>query len=154
MANNQRTYIARADSGDLCYTENENPKPYVIVQFIIEEGERAGTTLPWYGYFTEKTEANTMKSLRVCGWSGNDLSDLSGISDNLVQIVVADEEYNGQIREKVRWVNKFGSMAVKGKMTDEQKKQFAQRMRGLAMSLPAEKEQTTITNISSDDLPF
>jgi hypothetical protein len=109
-------------------------KPQVSVTFTItDEGEANGREIVWFGYFTEKTEARTLESLRICGWEGDDLTNL-GPLDNDVSIVVDHEQYEGKWQAKVRWVNKAGggNFKMAKPMSPEQLKAFAAEMRGAA----------------------
>lgn len=118
-------------------------KEQVGVEFEITDPDHAGIRLTWYGYFTDKTAERTLQSLRFCGWKSDDLTDSTGISDNEVELVIEAEEYNGQKRPKIQWVNKLGGIGMKSPMNEAQRKAFAQRMKGAAVksrqAAPAEK---------------
>lgn len=154
MSNSDRIYIARADSNEM--VESKDGNPYVIVDFVIEEGERNGEILKWMGFFTEKTATRTIESLRVCGWKGDDVSSLDGLSDNLVQITAGFETYNDKEYERVRWVNAIGSSAVKKVMSSEQRKEFAQKLRGAVLAYDKSVKENPVAKPSNndDDLPF
>lgn len=132
------TYKARATEGALGRTSAG--KPQVAVAFTITEGEHAGSVVPWNGYFTEKTEERTLESLRHCGWNTDDLSNLAGISDNEVSIVVEVEDFEtdtGEIRQasKVRWVNASGGgLRMKERMDDADAARFAQQMKAKVLA--------------------
>lgn len=97
------TYKAVAMPGAVV-TQTASGKEYVSVEFKITQGELAGEVLPWSGWMhTEKTAARTSSSLKAMGWGG-DLRDLSGL-DNEVDVVVQNEEYQGQTTSRVAWVN-------------------------------------------------
>lgn len=128
-----QTLKARATHGMLGYTAGG--KEQIAVELLILEGEHEGERLSWYGYFTEGTFARTLESLRLLGWRGDDLSDLSGIDENAVSIVVDEEEYNGERKVRVRWINAPGGLALKEPMTSDQAKAFAAKMRGRVLAL-------------------
>jgi hypothetical protein len=111
-----------------------NGSPQVAVLFQITEGERAGENMTWYGYFTEKTQETTIKALRACGWQGDNLADLSGLDANEVTLVTEMEEYEGALREKVRWVNSGSGLALKARMDPQEASAFAASMRGFIIS--------------------
>lgn len=111
-----------------------NGKEQVALMFQIVGGEFDGKSIPWFGYFTEKTAERTMDSLRYCGWSTDSLADLTGVTDNEVEIVVADEEYQGKVRSKVQWVNRASKLNLKDKMDANALAAFAARMRGMAVA--------------------
>lgn len=138
----------------------------IAVQFQIVEGELEGATIVWYGFFSEKAAKRTIESLRFMGWQGVDLSALT-IDDlpNEVSIEVGTEaDLEGKPRFKVQWVNALGDGAIrlKTKMDAGQKMAFAERLKGLAMTVPAGPVQTRTSNgqneeedgLGPDGLPF
>lgn len=95
--------------------------------------------ITWFGYFTEGAGERTVKTLRACGMTGNDLDKVT-IDDlpSVVELELGYEEYQGKQNLKVKWVNQPGSgVAMKDKMTPQEKVAFAQRMKGLFLSIPA-----------------
>lgn len=76
----------------------------------IEEGEYTGKRLPWYGFLnSEENAKRTMKAMRVCGWDGvGPVTKAQGLDKNKVEIVVENDEYNGEVRSRVAWVNAIG----------------------------------------------
>lgn len=133
------TWRARATEGALGFTQNGSEQ--VAVALVMEPDQRDdvdGLTITWYGYFTEKTEDSTLKALRTLGWSTDDISDLSGITDNIVEVVIVHEEdQDGTERARVRWINApggRGGVAMKDRMDESAARSFAERMRGKAMA--------------------
>jgi len=132
-------YLARAISGDLGFTNEGNEQ--VAIEFELLDEAYAGQRITWHGSFSEKKgEAkftpleHTIKSLRACGWTGDDLSDLTGIDANEVQLTIEHSEYKGKVSAKVRWVNKLGGLALKTPLSETQKKAFAAKMRGKVLA--------------------
>jgi hypothetical protein len=164
------------DMGTTQSTGNEQ----VGLDFVILEGPNTGSHITWYGYFTDDTWERTVESLRLCGWGGSDLSDLSGVDSNEVRIVIEHEaDLQGEYRARVKWVNNLGGVAMKNRMDVGAQKAFAQKMRGRIIALgakgPAPRPQTQQTprpaqrptgaavppvqqpvmpNQSDDDIPF
>lgn len=105
-------------------------KEQIAVTFDFVDAAHAGRQMTWFGYFTEKTEARTFETLRTCGFKGTDLTDLSSLSGETptVELVVEAEEYNGEWRPKVKWVNNIGGSALKSPLVGDQAKSFAARM--------------------------
>lgn len=131
-------YQGRATGADIGETKSGNEQ--VVVQFTLTQpAEYAGRTLNWYGFFTGKTVDRTVESLRICGWHGIDLSDLSGVDANEVQLVVEHESYEGVTTAKVRWVNALGGM-LKKPLDPIARKTFAQRMRGAVAAADAKNK--------------
>jgi len=89
-------------------TQTGEASPFVIVKFAIIRGEFARQSISWWGYFTEKTEANTLKSLRACGFTGDDVDKFPDQRpDQEVELVIQMKPGFGDkpARPEVRWVN-------------------------------------------------
>lgn len=128
------TFKARATEGALGWTSKG--KEQVAVNFVLLEGDAEGSQVTWYGYFSDKTQDGTIKSLRACGWLGDDLSDLTGIDANEVWLVIEHEEneQDGSVRARVRWVNGGGGVQMKERMDADQARAFAARMKGAVLA--------------------
>lgn len=134
---NKRIFRARAASWGL--GESSTGKEQVAVEFRISTENADVQSLTWYGYFTEATADRTLESLRYCGWTGDDLLNLEGLDANEVDLVIEDEEYNGQVRPKVQWVNKPGGLALTSPLTGDRAKAFAASMKEKIRALDASK---------------
>ena len=111
---------------------------FVALTFSIVEGSEAGETVQWRGYCTEKAHERTIESLRHCGWSGGDITDLTGIDRNMVQLVIEDDTWEGKTRPKVKWVNAIRpSVNAEQRMGDGARAAFAARMRGAVAACDA-----------------
>jgi hypothetical protein len=121
-------YLAIATKGELGTTSTG--KEQIAVTFDFVDAAHAGKSMTWFGYFTEKTEQRTFETLRTCGFKGTDLTDLSSLSGETptVELVVEAEEYNGEWRPKVKWVNNIGGGSLKSPLVGDQAKSFAARM--------------------------
>src|SRR6185437_16355806 len=94
------------------------------------DGPNKGMQITWYGYFSDSAIDRTFESLRTLGFKGDDLGDLSSLGSPdapVVQLVLENEDYNGQTQVKVRWVNKLGGAAMKNAFDDSQRQSFAAR---------------------------
>jgi hypothetical protein len=110
----------------------------VGVEIIFLEGPAKDERRTWYGYFTDAAFERTIESLRLLGWKGSDLSDLTGIGTTEVYAVVAHEQdQHGEIRERVAWINDLGGVAMSNRMDEGSAKAFAARMRGKILALDA-----------------
>lgn len=126
-------YRARASSGAL--GETKGGKEQVAVEFEVLDDGFHGQRITWFGYFTDKTTEGTLRALRTMGWRGDDLSDLGGIQDNEVSLVVEQEEYEGKWTAKVRWVNAIGGgVGLKAPLSPDKAKAFAARMRAQVLA--------------------
>jgi hypothetical protein len=109
----------------------------VAVRFAILDDGYEEEEITWFGSFsknrgkgTKTPFERTVESLRICGWRGDDLSDLTGITENEVSLVIEHDEYNGKVSAKVKWVNASCGLALKAPMTPESAKAFAAKMKG------------------------
>jgi hypothetical protein len=135
------TFAARGVSGALGFTEGG--KEQVAVQLEILSEEFLGETITYYGYFTEKTQERTIESLRLLGWSSDDLFDLSGIGSTEVRVVIEEEDYNGKLQLKVKWINGPGGLALKAPMSDGEARAFSARMKGAVLASKQRAPATT-----------
>jgi hypothetical protein len=129
------TYRARGVAGTAQLGKTENGAAQLAAAFEISEGPYAGTTLPWYGYFTDKTKKRTLESLRLAGWSNDDIGEIEGFGDTEVDIVVGHNTWEGKTTARVDWVNRAGSggIALKSPMNDAEKRAFAAKLKGEAV---------------------
>lgn len=129
------TYRALGVPGSAQLGETENGNPQLAASFKIMDESHAGECVPWYGYFTEKTEKRTLESLRLAGWSNDDIGNIEGFGDAEVDIVVEHNEWNGKVSARVAWVNRPGSgVALKNPMNETARKAFAAKMKGKAVA--------------------
>jgi hypothetical protein len=121
-------YEAKPTSAQLGYAQSGTEQ--VAIQFRTKNGYH----ITWYGYFTEKTAKTTIASLRTCGWTGNDIADLSSIEtkpQDVELIIEQEDDQQGNPRARVRWVNRIGGgVALARPMNAGQLAAFADRMRG------------------------
>lgn len=118
------------------------------VEFEILEGDFIGERISWYGFFaTDKQTQFTIKALRAAGWQGDDLAELSSIDGSTDCVIeVEHEEYDGETRAKVKFVNKPGGIAMKTVMTPEQRRAFAARMKGAVLGANGGKPSAPPSN--------
>ena len=136
----EQTVKARALEGALGLTNTG--KDQIALLFKLLEGPDENRMIPWYGFFTEKTTERTLETLELCGWEGDDLSDLTGIDRNEVYLVIEHEQdQQGEVRARVRWVNGAGGIAMQNRMDPAQAASFAQRMRGTVLARRQAKGQ-------------
>lgn len=140
------TYRARGVAGSAQLGTTEGGNPQIAASFEILDETFEGKTVPWYGYFTEKTQKRTLESLRLAGWSNDDIDNMEGFGDTEVDIVVEHNEWEGKVTARVAWVNRAGSggLALKSPMSPDQRKAFASKIKGMAVlsRQAAEKEKS------------
>jgi hypothetical protein len=93
--------------------------------------------------------------LRALGFEGNNLEDVEKQRLEDASIVVEMDEYNGEERPKVRWVNAKGSINLKPM---ENKSNFAKSMAAKIAALEAgqgpAKAESLDEVLDDDDVPF
>lgn len=135
-------FRGKAQSWGLGETKDGKEQVAVTFALVVPAGAPPPehSTVTWFGYFTEKTWARTIESLQHCGWKSDDLSDLSGLDANEVELVIDEEEYDGKTQTKVRWVNKAGGgFQLKAPLAVDRAKGFAASMKDKIRGLNASK---------------
>lgn len=123
----------KARGAQLAYTKDDNDQ--VAVELVALDPDYAGESITWFGSFAEKAFDITISSLRNAGWQGDDLGDLSSVADGQECVaVLVEDEYEGKLSLKVRWINAAGGVAVKKPMSDDQARSFGARMRSLVIA--------------------
>lgn len=115
--------------------ETSKGDPQAAIAFDLPE---VGASLNYFGFFTEKTERRTIESLRYSGWTGNDVTDLSSVGSDRnvrVELVVEIDEYNGERRNKIAWVNRPGGIQAAKPLNPATKAAFAARIKGLVVDV-------------------
>ncbi len=105
---NDGKYMARGRT--LTLGEAKTGTPQVAVGFEILDG---GGHISWHGFLSAAAEQRTIEAIQGMGWEGNDITELPALMDagklsRVVEIVVVNEEYNGKVRPKIKFVNAVG----------------------------------------------
>lgn len=99
-------YLAKVMSTRLETADNAKQTPFIVVRFQTNGG---GEIEGWF-CLSEASLPYTIEKLDNLGWTGDNIEELDN-SDTLVgsvcSIVVGEEEYNGKMRSKVKFVNRF-----------------------------------------------
>lgn len=111
------THRARPIAAVFSRTQGDSARPYVFIKY----GLSADTNecLGWSGYFGDNKDKGgktlterTLDVMRLSGWRESDGKDLSRIgSEHEVEIVVQEEEYRGNVTQKIRFVQEVGTAA-------------------------------------------
>ncbi len=141
--------------------------PFIRVAFQILDGAHQGDRISWDGWVTDRTRERVVDSLRSCGctFPGDDITDLTGLGTQEVEIVVEIENYNGRDRAKVAWVNSLvGAVKNEQRMDDGKRAAFRDSMRGALFvsrtkagaqqSLPGTAPAPAPGSSPADDIPF
>ena len=96
----------------------------------------------------------TMDTLtKVIGWNGDDLSDLNGTGDFVgkeVWLVLDEEEYNGKIQTKVKFINRVGGQTQKP-FDPEKAKSLSEKLKGKVL---AYRQNSPVSEPVDDGLKF
>jgi hypothetical protein len=120
----------------------EKGTPQVAVVFEILRGPDAGQKVTWMGYFTDKSTERTLKALRICGFTGDDLDTFADQRPtNEVQLILENETYDGKTRVKVAWVNDptFGGMRMENALSGSELRKFGAKFKSSLKAIPPVK---------------
>lgn len=125
-------YRARATTAKLGWSNNDKPQVAILFKVVDPNGtEFTGEEIAAYLSLAEGAFEITIKALRACGWQGENISDLSTVGSEDCEIVVGEEEYQGKVQTKVRWVNRLGgALQLKREMAPDEALRFARSVRG------------------------
>lgn len=136
------TYLAHVKEYGVIPPKAEGKAPKVTITFEVGGGD----TITYFGAMSPEGAEYTMKNLLRCGFKSDDLSALAseGAFDGReVEIVVANEEYNGKSYTKVKWINEAGGQKFKTLAKNEVSAQlgsFNAYMKGLRAEQGQPKE--------------
>lgn len=129
-------FIATVE-GAMLTTSPSKGTEQVAVEFRIMEGPDNGARITHYAALTDARLPYTVKELRICGWQGDSLADLSSVIGTEVELVLDEETYNGKTRTKVKFINKPG-----GAKSAENAPAIAEKWRAKIAALPKDPEPT------------
>jgi len=127
-----------------------------------------GRTMVYYGSFSDAAMDITLGALEACGWDPalaafDDLRTGDCVKGNPVSIVVGHEDYEGTVRDRVKWINPRGGPMMKEELDDAgtvilgKKIEALMRQRGRKVTpraaAPAQK-QAEYLNVDEDSTPF
>lgn len=156
-----------------------NNTPFIRIPLVVtEQGESQGEKVEYAAWISHKSLDRTMKNLaEVFGFDGNlerlaELLDDGPFVGQDCSITTAEEEYNGKVSVKIKWLNKSGgggrsmdraaAIALAKKFNaDAMKFAAAQRAEDAAsQAQPAKsrvytpKVDTNGLDVSGSDIPF
>lgn len=119
---------------------DEKHTPFIGIQFELLDEHVNGITMNWSGWLTDAAIDRTLESLRACGWRGKDLSDLTGIGDRRVTVVINDEvsQKDGKTYARISFVNKLGGgrLTVNTELAPDRMRQLVAISKAKAAELP------------------
>lgn len=120
-------------------------QPQLVARFELIDGDDAGKFDTWFGSLSEDENSKgiqfyeyTIKSLRACGWTGDDLSEIPDLAENgslakEVSLVRTHKVLDtGETKTKIKYVGGGGGAKIDLKenaMTEREVADFARRMR-------------------------
>ena len=112
-------------------------------------------------WLSDKAIENTCKTLRDIGFQGDNMGDLNDtqcLVDTEVEITTENDEYNGETRERVKFMNAAGSFAKRGvKPMDENHAKaiaakYSMYLRNAKKKTPSQTKPNVVEG--DDDLPW
>lgn len=143
-------YRARAREWDLGMTGTGKEQLAIAFDFLDHPGE----SMTAYLYFTDETLDRTIKAMRDMGWTGNDLENITDLDRNEVTVVVeAEEDLEGKMRPRIKWINGSGGLALKQALDPNQRKAFAARMKAKVLMADRNAGRAPVAAQPADDRP-
>lgn len=144
-------YTARVIRGSEQYAVSKNGDLQLALDMRIETPEFQGEEMTTVLQFAGKAKEWSLKKLRLCGWSTNDIDNLAGIDANPVPVRVFDEEYNGKSQRKIEISLSTGKFKFQQTLDPRQLRAMAALLRRDAASIAIAE-----TRKASDDsdVPF
>lgn len=121
---------------DCALAESKNKTPSLKVKLRTSEGE-----LYHDFYLSDKAFENSIKNLREAFSFDGDFSNLDQFLDQECQIVVEHEEYNDELRARVRYVNHKDGRGV-AKLDEAKAKSLAETLNSKARRLIEAEEKS------------
>jgi hypothetical protein len=121
-------YKGKGVAGSEQYGTTKNGHDQIVLDLDLTDiGERVSTFL----VFSDAAAPYGIERLRALGWSGSDLSDLTGIDLNEVDVEVKYEDWQGDMKMKVQILTGGGRVVLKQTMTDKDKRAFGAKFKSL-----------------------
>lgn len=123
-------YTGRA-TGEIAFDVNDKGTESVLIplQFTTPGWEDRGVT--FIGYLTAAAAPYTFKKMRSMGWTGDSLTDMTGMGDAEVAIEIRYEEHEGKERMKVDvWPNGPRTIQAKNEVKGRDLDALSKRLQG------------------------
>ena len=121
------THSAKAISAVL--GESKTGTAQVVIDFEITDVD-GSPHIACYLYFTDKTDDDrAFESLRICGWTGNDWTNIS-VGSAVELVIELAPEFEGKRHQRVKWINRPGGVAMAKPMDAGKIAAFAAKMKG------------------------
>jgi hypothetical protein len=98
-----------AIEGDVQYGESSKGTMEIVLQVFVPD---LGRTMSTILYFSDSATPHSIERLRVCGWEGEDLSDLKGIGKKKFDFQITTDMYEGKPQIKTNIVSGGGRITT------------------------------------------
>lgn len=150
------TYRIKAVPGSGTFGNSSGGKDCLEVQLKVVEGQHEGSRVrAWLYFSTDESARRSMESMRYlgCTFPGDDPTNLAGLGDSEAEMVFEHEEYKGEVKGKVKWINSGGAtMDPEQRMNEGQKQAFKSRMQALLLKTKADSGSPA--KGENGDIPF
>lgn len=139
---------------DWYFAKSSKGTPYIAVRFRLLN---TGDFVWWYGYFSPATIERTVESLRYCGWTGCEIDRMAedGMGSKQPILVIEHEEYEGQVRARVRWINSGDPVVSAPRLKDDELRAFSRELRDSIRAIDESKRHAgQASGVQDDDIPF
>lgn len=129
---------ATAGDHDVAWTSKGDEQ--IAVECKLLDGPMAGQSLTWYGGLGDEIAGDKTRKewteidLKKMGWDGVDLIDLAGLGSKNFRVKLAQDTYNGRTTWKIKRIFGGGGLAVKNRLTDEEKQKLREKLKGARVS--------------------
>lgn len=90
----------------LTESRGDDPKPQLCITVRHLEGKHAGREDSWYGgLHTDDATEKSLATLRDCGWTGNNIEEVTFAESAEASAVYERDDYQGKVRVKLRYLN-------------------------------------------------
>lgn len=160
------TGIHRAKLRHVAFSETLKGKEQILLKFELLEqasGNPTGTTLTYFGQFEGKSLDFTVDAIRCCGWVGDELHELPDLAlnnrlDEEVSLTVERDEYEGNVSNRVKYVNRPGRFGKP--MSPEMVRELSARLKNAVKNSTRSKKPGASSNrfddvpLPEEDIPF
>lgn len=131
-------YECVATNPELIAAKEEGKEGSVAVKLLVISGPETGVEKYWYGNLNGGAAEFTFQALRIMGWTGKDLSDLSGIGSTRFAAVEDKKMLPAQGNKPPKQVTNYQIWAMEGRprLDETETKAVASRFKALAASIP------------------
>lgn len=142
--------------------ESSTGKEFIRIPLIVQDaGDQHGREIVWQGWLSEAAIGRTTKALDEAFGREWDIRSLaegrSSFVGKLCRITVAAEDYNGETRFKIKWLNPAESSAPESGLSAEKIDELARRFATIERageSVAAPKPAAAKPVSEQDDIPF